>query len=108
MEANAGPVATAAGRRHCHVDRPNSRLQHLPQLGGAPMTESRAFPARQDCRHPSSLVAQPGVPDRIHTAKDPVQSSRIDPASDRVPVEARGVQLADGDDSVLPRCDPGH
>jgi len=108
MNADAWSPVTTTRHWHGHVDRRTSTLKHPPQLGGAPVTEGGTLTTRHDRRHPSPLVAQAGVSNRIHTTEDAVESSGRNPARYRALIEADRAELLDRGDPMLPGGDPSH
>ena len=49
--------------------------QQLPEGGGAAMAQDGALSTGQNRRHPSALVAQARVPDRIDAPMDAMQTA---------------------------------
>src|SRR5262245_44558323 len=108
MNADACPPVTTTCHRHGHVHRRASTLEHLPQLGGAPVAEGGTLTTRHDGGHPSPLTAQTGVSNRIHTSEDAVESSGRNPARYCALIEADRAELLDRGDPMLRGGDPSH
>jgi hypothetical protein len=52
--------------------------QHSPQLRGASVAQDRVGPAGQHSRRPSAPIAEPGVSNRIDTAMNAVEASKLE------------------------------
>jgi hypothetical protein len=57
------------------------------------MTEDGSLAAGQDGRHPTSLLAQAGMSNRVHTTINAVKAAGGDPALDGAGVQAGEAQL---------------
>jgi hypothetical protein len=84
MKPDARSSLAPTGDRHRHMHGPLLGFEHPPQLGGASMAQRRAHATGQNPRNPSPLIAQPGMPHRVHPSGDPVQSPCGNPSLDGI------------------------
>jgi hypothetical protein len=66
------PAPTTTDR---DIDRSSGRLQQLPQLGGAPVTDNRSLATSKRGCHPSGMLRKPRMTDGVHAAMNPVQTT---------------------------------
>jgi hypothetical protein len=70
------------------------RLQQLPQLGGAPVTDDRIVPKGESCRHPYAMPGDPRVPHGIYAAVNAMQMTSVHAASHARPAQANFLELS--------------
>ena len=100
-------ATTVTGDRH--VDRAGPvhpvscafRRQHSPERGGAQVTKGSTLATGQYRCHPSPLIADVGVTDRVDTAMNAVQAPGPDAVGDSAPGDPMCTQLRRRDHAVL-------
>jgi hypothetical protein len=66
------------------------------------VAQDRPVSAGQYGGLPATFGTDPGMPDRIHGAVNPMQSSGLNAPSDRAGADAEATQLLEGYDPMLP------
>ena len=79
--------------------------QELPEDCGGDVAEDGAGAAGEHRRHEASVEAQPAVADGVDAAVDAMQPSRTRSLRDSSAPQPNAFELAQSDDSVLPRSD---
>jgi hypothetical protein len=105
---DARALSAPAAIRDRDVDRSRCGRQQSPNGCCGPVAENSSIAASQHGRHPSAVLAQPGMADGVHTAMDPMQAPDAKPATNTTTVDSRVHQLGNGDHPTLPDCDPRH
>jgi hypothetical protein len=107
MKQDPDPLSATAVAGNSDGDRPAARLEKPPELGGAAITEDGVGSTREHRRHPTALVAQPGVANRVDASMDAVNPACIDSTGDSAGAQSGGTELRASDYSVLARCELG-
>jgi hypothetical protein len=75
--------------------------KELPERGRAGMAENCVLAAREHGRHPSAFLAEPKVADGVNTAMKAVQALGAYAARHTPAMNARALELSQGNDAVL-------
>ncbi len=108
MQVDAGLPAAPTVASNGDIDRPRLGRQQPPKCCCRPMAEHRALTAGEHRRHPSALVAQACVPDRVNASVDPVQASGSKASADCGALDAGRCELADRHHTMLLGSDSSH
>jgi hypothetical protein len=102
MAMDTEPWSPAPARsRHDDRDETRDAATQVPERGGGRVPERCARAAREHRCHPPPVGAEDRMADRVHAGVDPVQSTRLESAVDRVASEPELEQLPARDRAVL-------